>query len=256
MKYLKIKPNETTVDHRYQRDLDGRRVDAMASGYNPSLVGVPVISRRGDGTLVRIDGQHRLAANIAAGHGDAAILMELHEELSLREEAELFLRLNGGRKAVGQIDKYRARLEAHEPVALDIQATLKRVGCKISKSLQRGGVMAVQAVEYAYHRGNLEPTMRVLVAWLDLDPAAFDGALIRAVSAFFTACPAAEPMHLANKLSTYAPQKLTARLRREQQLGSQSAEVARVVLTEIYNRGTAKAKRVTWHMSQDTKEVA
>lgn len=245
MKHIRLKPSETTVDHRYQRDLDKRRAEAMSREYNPNLVGVPVVSRRGDGSIVRLDGQHRLAAACMAGHGDAPILMEMHDGLSLREEAELFLRLNGGRTAVGAIDKYRARLEAQEPTAMEIQAILKRVQCRIVKAPVKGGVMAVQAVETVFHRGNLEPTMRALYAWLDGDALAFDGSLIRAVSAFLVAFPTAEPMHLAARLDAHSPERIKSRLKREYQSVSRSwSEASRLVLADIYNHRTARSRRV------------
>lgn len=251
MKHVKLKPSDTTVDHRYQRALDVRRVEAMARAYDPNLMGVPVISKRADGSCVRIDGQHRLATALAAGAGDVPILMEVHEDLSVQEEAELFLRLNGGRKAVGAIDKFKARLEAREPTALEIQIILKKVGCKITGSAQHKGVNAVEAVEHAYHKGNLESTMRVLVTWLDGDPKAFARELVRAVSSFLAACPDAEPLHLAARLDQYAPQKLAARLNRErQQIMASHAEVARIVLMEIYNHKTPKTRRLSWQGAQ------
>lgn len=246
--FVKIKPSDTTVDHRYQRDFDQRRVDAMTRAYNPNLIGVPVVSKREDGSCVRIDGQHRLATCIAAGHGDVPLLMEVHEGLSLQEEAELFLRLNGGRTAVGAIDKFKAKLVAREPIALEIFAILKRLGCKITRSPSRGGVMAVNAVEAAHRHGNLEPTMRSLVTWLDGDTEAFHGDIIRAVSAFLVACPEADPLHLAARLADQSPERLRTRLKREtQQLPGFREDAARLVLTEIYNRNTKQARRVQWH---------
>jgi hypothetical protein len=244
MKHVKLKPNETTVDHRYQRELDAKRVEAMVRSYDPNLVGVPVVSRREDGSLVRIDGQHRMAAAIAAGHGDTPHLMEVHDGLSIQDEAKLFLRLNGGRTAVGAIDKYKARLEAREPTALEMCSVLKKLGCKITRAPQKGGIMAVQSVESAYHRGNLESTMRVLVTWLDGSPEAFDGKLIRGVSEFLSAFPEAEPMHLASRLDAYSPSRLLSKIRRESQNLGSAAEVARVIFAEIYNFRTTKTRRV------------
>lgn len=52
MKYVKLKPSETTVDHRYQRDLDAKRAQHMADDFRPELLGVPVVSKRADGSYV------------------------------------------------------------------------------------------------------------------------------------------------------------------------------------------------------------
>lgn len=254
-KLEKIVPSSTIVDYSYQRELDAKRVDDMAKAFDPNLIGVPVVSRRPDGVVVRIDGQHRIALLVAAGHGDDPIIMEVHEGLSDIEEARLYFRLNNERRAVGAIDKFKSRIKFKDPIALEIQLILKRNGCKITKSMQRGGVQAVQAIEWVYHRGNLDPVMQVLVAWLDSDPAAFDGMIIRAVSSFLTAVPSADPTHLSSRLEDYAPQKLVARLRREKQIvaGSQ-IEVARNVLCEVYNYRTPKSKKVSIQSGREPQE--
>jgi hypothetical protein len=69
-------------------------------------------------------------------------------------------------------------------------------------------------------------TLRVLVTWLDGDPAAFEQSLVRAVSVFLAEFPDADPMHLAKSLDRTAK------------------EAARIVLAEIYNFKTPRAKRV------------
>lgn len=252
IKYERLKPNETTTDPRFQRDIEVTRVEGMAAAYKRSRLGVPVLSHREDGTLVQIDGQHRISTLTAAGLGDIPVMMEIHSNLTLEDEAQLFYDLNHGRKAVGPIDKYKARLVFKEATATAIQAILKKNGCKISKNVQRGGIQAVQAVEHVYHRHNLDATIATLVMWLDHDPAAFDGDLIRAISVFLAACPSADPELLAKKLETVAPAKLIAQLRREvQQLSSGTrADAARLVLTNIYNRGTHRTKRVSWQPDQ------
>ncbi len=245
MKFIKIKPSDTSVDHRFQRDLEMSRAEAMALAYDSTLFGVPVVSKRPDGSYFIIDGQHRIAANIKHGLGDVPVMMEVHEGLSEEEEAELFHRLNKTRKGVRALSQFKTRIFYKEPIAKDIEATLKRVGCKVTTSPQQNGVMAVTAIEAAYHKGTLERVMKALASWLDGDPSAFDGKLISAVSAFFMACTDADPEHLASRLEYYAPKKLMALLRRESQITASSrAEAARLVLIDIYNRRTVRTKRV------------
>lgn len=244
-RFKQIKPSATVVDGRFQRDLDERRTKEMAENFSIDLLGVPVVSQREDGAIMRIDGQHRLAAAILAGFGDVPVTMEVHFGLSPKQEADLFLRLNEKRKSVRAVDRFKARLVAEEPVALEIRSSLQKVKCKITKTPQRGGVMAIEAVERAFHQGTLDQTMRALYAWLDGSPDAFDGHLVRAVSAFFSAYPEASPLHLASRLETHAPSKVLARIKREHQSASPSrADAARVVLASVYNARTPRAKRV------------
>lgn len=243
MKHIKLKPSETTVDHRYQRELDAKRAHAMAENFLVDLVGVPVVSKRADGSYVRIDGQHRLAAAIAAGFADTPMLMEVFEGLSIKQEAELFLRLNGGRKAVGAIDKYKARIEACEPVACEIANTLKKNGCRIATGKGRGIISAVQAVEYAYHRGNLDQVVYVLGAWQDRHTDGFEGTFIRGVSLFLSTYPDANVDLLIKKLAAVPTKAL---LRKMQNEASQSTPTqgAVYVLLDLYNHKTSRARRL------------
>ena len=104
--------------------------------------------------------------------------------------------------AVGAIDKYKARIQAHEPTALEIKQILGRHGLRIASIGARrdhGGAGG----RGAYHHGTLDKVMRVLVAWLEGESEAFEGDIIRGVSAFFVAFPDADPMHLASRLDKY-----------------------------------------------------
>lgn len=243
MKFVKLKPSDTTVDHRYQRELDAKRTERMAAQFNAELIGVPVISKRADGSYVRIDGQHRLAAAVSAGVGDVPILMEVFEGLTIQQEAELFIRLNGGRKAVVAIDKYKARIEAREPVALEIHGVLKKHGCRIATGRGRGIIAAVQAIEYAYYKGNLDRVVYVLSAWLDCDTAGFEGAFIRGVSLFLSLYPDADLDLLVKKLSTASPRQLLTKMKNEARQ-STPTEGSVYVLVEIYNHKTPHGRRV------------
>lgn len=255
MKFIKLKPNQTTVDHRYQRELDVKRAQKMSEGFSIELVGVPVVSKRDDGTYVRIDGQHRLAAMVAAGLGDIAIEMQVFEGLTLQQESELFLRLNGGRKAVGAIDKYKARIEARDPVALEIHGILKKHGCRVGFGRGKGLISAVQAVEYAYHKGNLNRVVYVLGSWMDRDSAGFDGSFIRGVSLFLATYPDADTDLLIRKLSTASPKPLLRKMQNESRQ-STPTQGAVYVLLEIYNHKIARQRRLPGLAQQTVSQQA
>ena len=112
--YEKLVIDSIGVDPAYQRDFDEKRAKAMAKDLDWARFGVPVVSRRGDGKVVVIDAQHRLAAARFAGEGKRSTLCEIHSGLDKRREAELFLKLNGGRKAIRVFDRYKARMVARE----------------------------------------------------------------------------------------------------------------------------------------------
>lgn len=237
MKFRKIKPEDIEFDPKYQRELDVRRAQNIADNLDELRIGVPVVSVRSNGTMVVVDGQHRIYALCAAGAGDKPILCEVHDGLTTRKEAMLFLALNGGRTAVRAFDKFRARLVAKEPVAVEIKQIVTEAGLRIERSSQAGTVCAVNAMESVHKRnGNLRETLEVLSAWSNGDPDVFDGRLIKDMSAFLNAYSDAEPNALVERLGGWTPERLLGAIKRMQGSGDMSRVVAaRTVIRSIYN---------------------
>jgi hypothetical protein len=235
-KFEKVKPNDVKLDASFQREPNVKRVDEMAAAFDPNMVGVPVLSRRADGTMVALDGQHRIAAAKKAGHGEYPLLMEIHHGLSAEEEARLFLKLNEMRLPVPLFDRFKARLVEKDLIATEIEAQLERAGVKLAKSPAKRTVCAIQAVSRAYQRGNLEPTLRVLTEWMDGAAAAYDGELVKAVSAFLKEYPKVNIVEVATRLRAHLPSNVAVRLRQAKHDRECSAdEAACIVLREIFN---------------------
>jgi len=234
--FIKVKPCDTSVDERYQREFDEPRSAAMAEAFDLSLIGVPVISRREDGRMVRLDGQHRFGAAIIAGLGNTAFMCEVYDGLSIQEEAEMFLRLNSGRSAVRAYDKFRARLVSGEPVAVAIVVVLTSLALKFQKTSAKNAICAVQALDCVYHRGNLRETLEVIKDWADGEPASFEKQIIRAVSFFLSEYPDVSRTELASKLRSYAPSRVMARIRCAMaQLDCKTRLASCLAIREIYN---------------------
>lgn len=237
-----MKIETITIDPRYQRELDENRAQAMSKNIDFDRIGVPVLSFRGRtaGTsqFVVLDGQHRVSALKQAGHGPKGILCEVHEGLNVVEEASLFLKLNGGRKAVCVYDKWRAQLVAKVPMAIEIDKVVGAAGLKVTKGPGRNCICAIQAIWSVHLKyRNLDVTLAVLKAWADGEPAVYSAEAIKAVSEFLRSYPQANPNQLVTKLSDIAPERLCARIQR------QASRVDRIsfrraavdVLREIYN---------------------
>src|SRR4051794_33828172 len=88
---------ELTVDQRYQRALNARRVKKIANEFDPYSVGMLIVSDRGDGTKVVLDGQTRRAALVAMGWEDQMVPCYVYVGLSVEEEARIFRTLNQDR---------------------------------------------------------------------------------------------------------------------------------------------------------------
>lgn len=99
------------ADYTYQRELDAPRVKRMAAEWNRRLVGIVEVSDRGTFATPRyavVDGQHRWAA---ARLLDPApmLVVNVHEGLTVDEEAQLFDGLNRNRKQTNTWDHWKAR---------------------------------------------------------------------------------------------------------------------------------------------------
>jgi hypothetical protein len=243
-KFIKVKPADMKIDHKFQRELDEGRCKNMAKSIDPERIGVPVLSRRSDGSLAVIDGQHRVTALKQAGKDGEYILCEVHEGLTVTEEAALFLKLNGGRKAVSVFDKWRARIVANDRLAHDITTVLESVGLRISRNPSKNTVCAIQVVESVYARnGNLRETLNVLKRWGDgTAPSVFDGELIKYMSSFLLEHPDLVLDTLLDKLETVHPERLLRRIKREQGADTSvhKVVVANAVLRDIYNHRNKK----------------
>lgn len=140
---------DLNVDAVYQRDLTASFVERLAEKYDVVTAGTIVVSKRPDGKLYIVDGQHRAAAAVRAG--ETHILAQVVNEPSAEEEARL--RLKGNVKRTDRVgDVFRARIAAGDEVALAIQRILADFDTHINTTPTLGaGINAVTAVEKLYN---------------------------------------------------------------------------------------------------------
>jgi len=239
IRHRKVRVDQIESDPRYQRDLDDRRAQAMARDIDLDRIGVPALSLRPNGKFVVLDGQHRVAALMHADKGSLEIMCEVHEGLNLRQEASMFLKLNGGRKAVAAFQKYVAELTAKVPVTLEIEAVVTKLSLRVARAKGPRHICAVDALRYAHLRKkNLESTLKVLKGWSKEDSSVFDGDLIKAVSVFLSTYQSANPAHLTERLSLRAPESVQRRITMTTSKadGVSRNDAACIVLRELYNQ--------------------
>lgn len=175
------------VDSHYQRPLRVKRAQEIADNFSWDAFGVPVLSRRDDGGYAEVDCQHRVAAAIIVGHADAAPLCEVFEGLSLAEEAALFRDRNNMEK-VPLIDKFRARLVAGEPKALDMMRILDKNGWRLSTGASSPSTFAsIAKFEKVYSADPLaaERAIAVLTRAWGHDSAGIDGRFVDGMGRVF-----------------------------------------------------------------------
>ena len=211
----------------------------MAREFDANRLDIITVSKREDGKLVVLDGQHRIAAARLIGW-DRPVWCNVLEGLTLAQEAARFLMMQEGRKAVRRFDQFTARVVAKDQAAVDIKKTVDGHGLKISKYVARGNVCAVESLEYAYGKGTLNKVLLALCAW-DEGDGTLDKRMIRGVSAFFVAYPEASPAVLGRQLNKHRPLKVLKDLRGNEELYGK--EVGRVVTFKaIYNKSRNKGR--------------
>ena len=136
-----------------------------------------------DGLYYIVDGQHRVMALRIIGWEDQQIECECFEDLSEREEAELFLKRNK-RRAVRAFEAFVVAVKAGREAECDIQRIVMSQGLKVSEDTNDGSVQAVTALMYVYTRygaGVLAKTLRITRDAYAKDHEAFRGYMVQGV---------------------------------------------------------------------------
>ena len=126
-----------SVDPAYQRATDtpgSRRIlVGMVRQWDWALCQPLVVSRRADGTLWIIDGQHRHCGALERGdiaHLPCVVLSGIAES----GEASAFVKLNTERQSLSQIAVFRGMVTAGDPDAVQVAALLAETGWRLTAS--------------------------------------------------------------------------------------------------------------------------
>ncbi|MET7572537.1 DUF6551 family protein [Streptomyces sp. NPDC005492] len=148
IEYMKVDPTTIKFDPRAQRNLNKVRARAIAEKLVPTALGTPILSAREDG-LYAVDGMHRVYACqlILAGEVSVAksvreavqsITCEVHSDLSMANEASLFIIKNKESSKVGPNDEFRIGLLAGHPLFQDTNDVLEKHQLKVGSSSANG----------------------------------------------------------------------------------------------------------------------
>jgi hypothetical protein len=185
------KPNDLLVDLSYQRSISEKRIASIVKNFNKNAIGVVTLSIRENGDLYIIDGQHRVEALKKLGKGDEPINSIVFFDLSLAEEAELFLIMNEGRTKPRRYDLHKAAFKSGEQEALDISGALAKNGLEFSDRQGEGFVRAVGTVHKVYDRSGLvilEDTFKILSDANGKNSTSFVAEYIEAVAVILAKC--------------------------------------------------------------------
>ena len=178
-----------TIDHTlvpYQHTPNRGKVKDIAFYFDETYVVCPVVAERADGTLVIVDGQHRVLAMLISGITDWAC--EVFTGLDLAGEALLYRRINGDRRSPSKYEMWVADRVANDPIVLACDKSLKGYGLAVAPHKGFMLLASTDDVRSAYKRGNLDATLDVIKAW-SFEERALEGPVMAGVSRFLQRHP-------------------------------------------------------------------
>jgi hypothetical protein len=245
-----VELKQLRIDPLYQRDLIADFVEQMADNWDIVTAGTIVVSKRPNGDLFIVDGQHRAAAAVRAG--ESHILAQVLDEPSAEEEARL--RLKGNFKKTDRIyEVFRARIAAGDPKAKKIKSILKNLDTQINYSpTAESGINAVAAIEKLYDLDDGVTLIRILSLLKDLfgpiSPEYASSNTLKAL-AWFTARHELEidQERFNRLLKAMGPSALgrSGRAHKASMGGSLWMNTYRALVT-MYNEGLTDANKLEW----------
>lgn len=129
-------PTELRLDDSYQRSTDNGASKALikriATGWDWRMCLPLVVSKRDDGSLWVIDGQHRLAAALL--RGDIQFLpCCVGVYGSVADEAAMFVAMNRARKPMNRLDDFHAAIASGDSEAIEITKLITEAGFTVSR---------------------------------------------------------------------------------------------------------------------------
>lgn len=233
-----------------QRKLDPKHAEAIASAFDPALMGIITVAETKRGRRWIVDGQHRKVAALqfVNGDGNQTVKCNVIEVEDDAEAARLFLGLNK-HKTVLTLDKFMVRVAAKDPVALGIVGTLARYELHIDRTRGVGVVQAVDALESVFSRQRgamlLERVIRTLHNAWGHDPDAYSGQLVRGLGLLLHKFgTAVDDEELIRKLAKRGgPLSLIGRARDlRNAMGVSIAQAVYEVIRTEYNKGRRTEK--------------
>ncbi|MFD5308351.1 DUF6551 family protein [Streptomyces ardesiacus] len=137
---VEVSIKDLNIDPQAQRTLNEKRAQNIANNLVREAIGSVIVSKRLDGDLYIVDGQHRWRACALAGI--PTIMAEIHHDLSQAQEAILFLIKNRESHKPRPIDEYHVGLTGGVPLFVDTDRILDKHGLTLG-STSTNGVGAV-----------------------------------------------------------------------------------------------------------------
>lgn len=174
------------IDPRLQRPLDMAWVHQKAKEYAPAALGTVTISKRKNGDMVLLDGQHRHALVKFAKDAGRRLDAKIYEQLTIQQEAELFRRLNDSRRLTPLV-KFRIAVVEGKPTEVACDKILRENGLQAEPG-HPNSYVAVRVLVDLYGRDPVACAATVgflSTAWGKVNRDALDGRMVAGTGLFF-----------------------------------------------------------------------
>ncbi|MFF4782334.1 DUF6551 family protein [Streptomyces griseorubiginosus] len=181
---IEVSIKDLNIDPQAQRTLNEKRAQNIATNMVREAIGSIIVSKRVDGDLYIVDGQHRWRACALAGI--PTIMAEVHHDLSQAQEAILFLIKNRESHKPRPIDEYHVGLTGGVPLFVDTDRILEKHGLTLGSTSTNGvGAVsgALQIVD-RYGASVFDRTLTVAEEAWDRSAETWDGMLLGGIGMF------------------------------------------------------------------------
>ena len=236
-----ISTSKLTSGLAFQRDVREPYVNWLIRNWKPDMLGSIVVNYR-NGRYNVIDGQHRIIAARRIYGRDVIMQCRVYRELTYEEEADLFVKLDMGKKSLTLSQSVTALVEAKtDPEINEILRLVKYEGFHWSVNKRVGGdyeITVARAVLSAYRLLGAYSFSRLLSllskTWHG-DPASLCSAMFSGLSLFIkTYETEMNDYTFVQQLSGVEPASIIKRSKKDYTTDDHPLRCARVLLT-VYN---------------------
>lgn len=130
--YENLKVRQLKIDHQVQGSLQVKRVNNIVNNFDSKFIGTIIVSKRPSGEFFVMDGFHRSTALKKLNIEE--VFCEIHEGLTLEDEAQYYLAYNKHRKNPRAVDDYKVSITAGVKEVIDLENILRELDIVVSES--------------------------------------------------------------------------------------------------------------------------
>ncbi|MDF2883774.1 MAG: hypothetical protein K0R54_4338 [Clostridiaceae bacterium] len=130
--YENLKVRCLKIDPLVQGSLQIKRVNNIVENFDSKFVGIIIVSKRANGEYFVMDGFHRSTALKKLNIEE--VFCEIHEGITLEDEANYYLAHNKHRKNPRAVDDYKVSITAKVPEVIAVENILRELEIEVSES--------------------------------------------------------------------------------------------------------------------------